>query len=163
YLPYPLQVARERCLNWLHDYAARGVFPRNQERQGCRPCFIDQDGRECAVAHLMMRSGHTETAYKFAAVANYASIPQMSSPELDNWGAQVGLSREELTLIQPGYWFTLSDIQSVVFAAWAAGLIALTMNAAQLARRRKDIILPAIGLVVSLGLLLVSLYCLYGA
>ena len=103
HLSYSLQVARERCLNWLHDYAACGVFPRNHECPGCSPCFIDRDGRECAVAHLMMRSGYAETAYKVASAANYASVSQINIAELDSWGMQVGLSREELTLIQPGY------------------------------------------------------------
>src|SRR6476661_8231997 len=74
-LPPTLQQARESYINTLHDYAARGIFPRNYEQPDYAPCFIDRDGRECAVAHLVMSAGQTALAEKIAAVSNYAYVP----------------------------------------------------------------------------------------
>jgi len=37
---------------------------------GCTPCFIDEDGRQCAVAYLMHASGATEAALGIARAAN---------------------------------------------------------------------------------------------
>ncbi len=159
-----LQLARKAYLDWLHDYATRGVFPRNYERPGCSPCFIDRDGRECAVAHLVMVSGQTALAYKIAEVANYAYVPEMTFPELDNWAAQSGLRSEELALIQPGYYLTLTgSFLLMAIAAWTVGLIAFLLNRVQIARRQKGIILPLIGLVAAIKLLMIGLVCLENA
>jgi hypothetical protein len=161
HLPPTLQQAREHYLDRLYAYAVRGVFPRNYERPGYAPCFIDREGRECAVAHLLMFSGHVEVAKNIAAVANYAYVPQMTFPELDDWAAQAGLSREELALIQPGYYLPLTGwYLSVAIAAWAAGLVTILINAVQIARRRKGIIAPVMGFIVASFLLLMMLSCL---
>lgn len=49
-----LRARREQVLDLLHSYWQAGVFPRNfdypNER---RPCFIDRDGRLCAVGYLV--------------------------------------------------------------------------------------------------------------
>src|SRR5947207_9488442 len=106
-----------------------------------------------------MFSGHTALANTITEVANYAYVPQMTFPELVDWAAQSGLSKEELALIQPGYWYTLGDILSVVFSAWALGLMAILINAWQIARRGKEIVTPIISLVVVIPLLYVGYLC----
>src|SRR5215216_4015200 len=51
------QIKREKILNLLHEYWTRGVFPSNfdypDER---RPCFIDRDGKICAVGYLIEKT-----------------------------------------------------------------------------------------------------------
>lgn len=159
-----LRQARERHLDRLHAYATRGVFPRNHERPDYAPCFIDRDGRECAVAHLMIASGHSDAAHHIAGIANYAYIPQMKFPELDEWAAQMGLSREELALIQPGYWMSFTgEILTMAIATWTAGLVISAINAVQIARRRYGIVAPVIGFACVTVLLLLSVVCLYDA
>ncbi len=159
-----LQQAREHHINQLHAYAVRGIFPRNHERQGFAPCFIDRDDRECAVAHLLMVSGHTETAQQIAVVANYAYVPQMNFPELEDWSKKSGFSKRELALIQPGYYATLDGAYLVVIlAAWITGLIAVLMNLVQMIRRRSEGITVGIGLVLAIPSLLVGIACLYNA
>jgi hypothetical protein len=149
HLPASLQRARGDYLDQLHAYAARGVFPRNHECPIYAPCFIDRDGRECAVAHLVMFSGHTELAYNIAAVANYAYVPQMIFPELDEWAAQTGLSREELALIQPGYYLALTDWYLLIaITAWALGLVTILINAVQMARKRIGVIGSVLGFIL---------------
>lgn len=159
-----LQLTRKHYLDEMHHYAVSGIFPRNYERPGYSPCFIDRDRRNCAVAHLVIFSGHTEVAYKIAAVANYAYIPQMNFPELDDWTAQTGLSKEELSLIQPGYYSTFTGtLLAVALASWAAGLAIILTNAIQITRKRTGIVTSAIGLLVTAILLLLGLYCLHEA
>jgi hypothetical protein len=142
-----LQQAREHYLDRLHRYAARGIFPRNYERPVYSPCFIDRDGRECAVAHLVMVSGHADLANHVANVANYAYVPQMTFPELDDWTSQAGLTREELARIQPGYY---TPFDASLFVLWTAELLAILINAVHIARRRTGIIMPVIGLIITI-------------
>ena len=40
---------RIELLDHLHDYWISGLFPRNYDYTERRPCFIDRDGRICAV------------------------------------------------------------------------------------------------------------------
>lgn len=163
HLPPHLQYSREHYLDVLHDYAIRGVFPRNHERAGISPCFIDRDGRECAVAHLVMHSGHDELAYKIAIMDNYATVPQMQFPELDAWESQAGLTHEELTLIQPGYWYSLSDILPLVLTAWVAGIMTVVINVNFVVRKRMRIIEPLMGIVATIALFIVAYICFAGA
>ncbi|MBI1280026.1 MAG: hypothetical protein GC179_18000 [Anaerolineaceae bacterium] len=159
-----LQQAREHYLNHLHAYAERGIFPRNHEYRGFSPCFIDRDGRECAVANLLMVSGHNETAQQIAATANYAYVPQMHFSELEDWSRQSGLSKEELALIQPGYYLTVDGtFLNLLLVSWATGLIALLLNAVQLIRRRKGGFIAGLGLILAIPSLLVAVLCFSNA
>lgn len=158
HLPPALQQAREQHLNRLHAYAARSIFPRNHERPVYAPCFIDRDGRECAVAHLMMTSGHSDAAHIIASVANYAYVPQMAFAELDDWAAQTGFTSDELALIQPGYYLAFEGWYVWVgLVAWAAGLLIILINSVQISRKRIGIIAPAIGFAILPFLLVLTI------
>jgi hypothetical protein len=111
----------------------------------------------------MIVSGHSDAAHHIVGAANYAYIPQMKFPELDEWAAQAGLSREELALIQPGYYLTFTgDLVWMAIAAWTAGLVISAINGIQIAQRRTGITAPMIGFGCVMVLLLLSLVCLYG-
>jgi WD40 repeat protein len=95
---------RARNLDRLHEYWVQGEFPRNYTHpQQQSPCFIDPDGRSCAVARLLLATGNDALAHQIAAVANHALLPEMSFPQLNTWVAQSGLTLDELSLIQPAY------------------------------------------------------------
>lgn len=159
-----LQKAREHYLDQLHAYVVHGIFPRNYERLGYTPCFIDRDGRDCAVAYLVKVSGHNKLAQDIAVATNYAYIRQMNFPELDDWAAQSGLSKEELALIQPGYWLTFSySLLTFAIATWATGTMLSIINVVQVMRQRNTIIMPVIGLVFGVLLLLLSVIYLGGS
>lgn len=98
-----LQRARERNLDRLREYWKRGVFPHNTHAEGETPVFIDADGRHCAVGYLMKESGWQKEARAIAARENLARLPEMQSPEVEQWVGQSGLTAEEATLIQPTY------------------------------------------------------------
>jgi hypothetical protein len=102
HLPEALQKARESQLETLHRYAQRSIFPRNHSEKSYTPCFIDREGRECAVAHLLMQSEQNELVQTIVQKANYAYVPEMKFPELEQWADESGLTKEEVALIQPG-------------------------------------------------------------
>jgi hypothetical protein len=99
-----LQAARARNLDHLHTYWERGIFPRNTDHHLKRiPCFIDHQGRVCAVGALIIASGHRDLAQRVDQAAHNARIKDMVVPGLGDWTAQSGLTIEELGQIQPGY------------------------------------------------------------
>jgi hypothetical protein len=104
--------AREKQIAEIRRYAQQGIFPRNHTHKTMRPCFIDRDDRRCAVAHLLIQSGYEYTAKMIAARANDAYVPEMLFPELDIWAEQHGLTREELTVVQPAYPPTAEQVEA---------------------------------------------------
>lgn len=101
----PLQRdARRQNLARLREYIDAGVFPQNSRyRDETRPCFIDDDGRICAVGYLVEQSVGRAAAERINATFQYAFLSEMESPEIEEWIAASGLSRIELSLIQPCY------------------------------------------------------------
>jgi len=97
------QRARQTNLDLLAAYRRRGVFPRNRVQQASTPVFVDNDDRECAVAHLMLRSGQEELVERVRSGANLARVRELASPELINWAGESGLSLGDLARIQPRY------------------------------------------------------------
>jgi hypothetical protein len=88
----------------LARYADAGVFPLNSSHPGeRRPYFVDDEGRTCAMAHLMLSTGHTEEVVAVAATQNNAYLHDMHSAALELWLDGHGLSLEEAALIQPSY------------------------------------------------------------
>jgi hypothetical protein len=99
-----LQRTRERNLHLLRSYRLRRDFPKNlHDKLHLAPCFVDTDGRACAVAFLMTESGAYVGVEKITAKANFARIAQMQFAELEAWTSESGLTQAELARIQPGY------------------------------------------------------------
>lgn len=103
HLPADLQRARDRNIERLQTYRKRGVFPHNTIVPERRPIFIDEEGRHCAVGYLMKKSGWADQARSIAERENLAYLPNMKSPEVEQWVRQSGLTATEATLIQPTY------------------------------------------------------------
>jgi hypothetical protein len=171
-LPPHLQAARARNLDHLHEYALCGEFPRNFDTRFSQiPCFIDRDHRQCAVAHLIVASGHADLAAQIDAVAHNARIHEMrlmGLKALDDWAGQSGLTEDELVLIQPGYspaeFLLLGDLYFVpgmfVVSMVNVGLVAMNINNLHTGRRSWGAIIPAllsiIGAVGALGFFVLS-------
>jgi hypothetical protein len=104
HLPGELQSARANHLQALRAYIDAGIFPRNHRfPDQNRPCFIDRDGRVCAVGYLVEQSAGTETAEAINARYRDEFLWNMHLPELDRWIEESGLSLRELSMIQPTY------------------------------------------------------------
>jgi len=121
--------ARARNLDALREYRLRGIFPRNEhDPSQFAPCFVDDGGRHCAVAHLMDCSGERDAVAKVALAANFARIKEMHFAELDGWSTESGLTKEELARIQPGYppeLVQLENFMQIMYWLIPAGTMAL--------------------------------------
>jgi hypothetical protein len=81
-----------------------GVFPRNYDFPGeRRPCFIDRNGRLCAVGYLVAETAGRPVAERINAAHQYDLIADMRTPALAKWVQQSGLTKAECALIQPSY------------------------------------------------------------
>lgn len=78
-----LQRRRTALLDRLAGYTQRGVFPRNHSDRLSIPVFVDADGRECAVAHLMGRDD--DLAGEISGSYNLARIAEIPHPALGRW------------------------------------------------------------------------------
>jgi hypothetical protein len=166
--PNPLRLARHRNLDRLRRYWQQSRFPRNDGRPRPpawrAPCFIDQNKRVCAVAYLVIESGHAETAARIAQDANYAYVDEMESAELAAWARTSGFSRAELALIQPAYTcpeqcleilrtMVASEVAANIVRIWVWGLMAIStagLNMISIAGRRWGFLLG--GSIMGLGL-----------
>ena len=97
---------RAHLLDLLHRYWVAGVFPRNYDYPGeRRPCFIDRDGRLCAVGYLVAETAGRPVAERINAAHQYDLIADMRTPALAQWVQRSGLTKVECALIQPNYNF----------------------------------------------------------
>lgn len=104
----PASAARRAAvLDHLRDYRERGDFGRNPDAAGARvPLFVDADGRRCAVAWLLDRTGHGELTLSVAGRCNEAWVAELAhDPALQRWLAAHGLTAAEAARIQlPPSW-----------------------------------------------------------
>ena len=104
HLPQSQQHARKQNLDNLRKYWQAGIFPKNTKHPNQRvPYFIDDGGRACAMAHLLIESGHKETALQIQLRENNAYVHDIKSPELSTWLKTSGLTIDEAAWIQPAY------------------------------------------------------------
>lgn len=98
------QANRNKILDHLHEYMLAGDFPKNYDIAGeRRPCFLDKDGNICAVGYLVEQTESLALACKINSEYKYDWVSDMDMPELNDWVAQSGLTKEECMLIQPSY------------------------------------------------------------
>ncbi len=100
---------RQRHIERLDAYWREGVFPQNRQFAGLRPVFVDDGGRACAVADLMIHSGAQELATEVSRKQNFAYLGDIEVPGVSDWIAQSGLTAEECAMIQPGYPCSIID------------------------------------------------------
>ncbi len=97
---------RRLVIELLREYRERGDFGIDRSGSGARvPLFVDADGRRCAVANLLDRTGHAAVTEAIRSHRNHAwVIDLVSDPALAQWLANHGLSAAEAARIQgPGY------------------------------------------------------------
>lgn len=97
---------RKEMISALDQYVQNAVYPRqNRDSTGRLPCFVDDEGRLCAVAHLINTSGNAELVQKINAKYRFNLLADMHDAELIAWQEQSGLALRELAMIQPSYDF----------------------------------------------------------
>lgn len=99
-----VQTERSRLLDVLAAYGEFGAFPSAFPATNARrPCFIDAEGRICAVGHLIAETEGRAAAEAIAEAHRYDRIDQMPASLLDEWATRSGFSLAELAMIQPAY------------------------------------------------------------
>jgi hypothetical protein len=106
---------RNQILDLLYDYHVAGVFPRNYDHNERRPCFIDEEGRICAVGYLVEQTVGREVAERINKKHKYDDLLAMNDESLENWIASSGLTKEEFATIQPSYGDRPRKIKQLVF------------------------------------------------
>lgn len=103
------QVARLKLLDELRRYRRVGTFPQHTRNSPDgtthRPRFIDDQGRHCAVGHLVAVSGAKALAQELNANFEYAYLEEIAAADdrIASWAKASGLTLTELALIQPSY------------------------------------------------------------
>lgn len=94
---------RQQTLKVLNEYWHLRDCPRNYYIPYRIPVFIDEQGRYCAVAYLMLKSGKKTFCETVQKTNNNIYIRQIDNQEFSEWQKNSGLSIDELAWIQPGY------------------------------------------------------------
>ena len=94
---------RAALLDALREYRREGRFPQNTEVPKRTPVFIDDEGRLCAVGHLIAESAGRDFAESIDEQYHRAHIREIDLAALNRWASRHGFSRQELALIQPQY------------------------------------------------------------
>jgi hypothetical protein len=98
------KMRRAEGLKALKEYYEAGKFPQNYDYPGARvPYFIDSNGTPCAVAHIMIESGHGSLANSIVETNNHIYLDQVEDSRVIHWQEQSGFTWGELRLIQPSY------------------------------------------------------------
>jgi hypothetical protein len=95
---------RSQNLEHLAQYIARQEFPQTfQHPDARRPCFIDDEGRLCAVGYLIAQSAGLAEAERINQKFRFHYLLDMQDSALLAWQQSSGLSLRELAMIQPAY------------------------------------------------------------
>ncbi len=107
------RAARQENLARLRAYIEARQFPRNDGHlDPRRPTFVDEQGKVCAVGHLMAEDLGREAVAALAPSIKYDFIEDIDASAFEAWADQSGLSQRELAMIQPSYgWGPIMPIQ----------------------------------------------------
>lgn len=95
---------RMELLDYLHDYNKAGIFPEIDDRSvQYLPCFIDKDGRICAVGYLIEKSAGRQLAENINRKCRYKNLSAMNTRQVNEWLSATGLTKQECELIQPAF------------------------------------------------------------
>lgn len=96
---------RVEMLDHLLEYMAQGNFPQNfYHPEVRRPCFIDDDGRLCAVAYLVAQTAGQAEAERINQSFRFHYLLDIKDSAFAAWQSASGLSMHELAMIQPSYY-----------------------------------------------------------
>jgi len=151
-----LKERRSMMLDLLHEYWTLGFFPRNYDFVDKRiPCFIDRDGRICAVGYLIEQTAGRNVAEEINSLHKYEYLSAMNDQRIDDWVLTSGLTKEECAMIQPSYGKDPGYVSPAygVSSALVSGLniSMITVNGIQIAKGAKSKTVPIIGLITGAG------------
>lgn len=149
---------RLKMLDLLKDYWTAGVFPKNYDYPDQRmSCFIDKNGRICAVGSLIEQTAGRQAAEEINSKFKYDYLLAMNDQAVDSWVETSGLTKEECAMIQPTYGPSPNDktispkngISSSVLCGMNVSLNAV--NITQISRGANNKVIPLLGLITGAG------------
>jgi len=155
-----LRQKRKLLLDLLHNYQAKGIFPRNYDYKSNRePCFIDKENRICAVGYLIEKTVGRKIAEDINRKHKYDRILAMNDKTVDSWIEASGLSKEEVAMIQPTYGFQPTYSDNHITAVYGISSSALggfnlslnTLNGIQISKGTKNKTIAIVGLITGAG------------
>ena len=99
-----LQARRARGIEVLAAYEAAGVFPVPNGAPGFQHQFVDAWGHPCAVAQMIIASGHVDLVNATSAAQNDVVLAELTDGPLVAWMLTSGFTREEIAIIQEPGW-----------------------------------------------------------
>lgn len=95
---------RKKAITHLETYIEQARYPSRFDYSPSRkPCFIDDEGTLCAVGYLVAQTAGLAEAQRINSLYRYNYIAEMDDPDLRAWQQWIGLSMQELAMIQPSY------------------------------------------------------------
>ena len=146
---------RKHLLDLLYEYRTAGIFPRNYDYADQRkPCFIDKEGRICAVGYLVKQTAGREAAEQINNKFKYEELLAMNDESLDSWISGSGLTKEECAMIQPTYGGPNGE-SNYISTGYAVSSSALSganisfgiINSIQISKSTKTKTIPIVGLL----------------
>ncbi|MFZ1321766.1 MAG: hypothetical protein WAT71_09450 [Ignavibacteria bacterium] len=156
---------RNNLLNILHQYIVEENFPSNYDYEGQRlPCFIDKNGKICAVGYLIEKSAGRGVAEDINLRHKYDLIMEMNDESVNEWIERSGLTKAECAMIQPGYEYgydnnPISTSYIIFSSAFIASSLTFSMlNAVNISKETKSIDIPIVGLTVGTAQIIYGAY-----
>jgi hypothetical protein len=152
------QQNRLKTLALLNKYWTAGIFPKNYTYPNKRiPCFIDKDGKICAVGYLIQQSVGRQIAEEINTKFKYEYLLAMNEQTIDSWVQSSGLTKEECAMIQPTYGPAPTDNYISPAYGVSSSLIGgvnlslNTINGIQISKGANTKIVPILGLITGAG------------
>ncbi len=95
-----LAARRAKNIAAFRAYARRGVYPHNFEQPGALNVWIDQEGRMCAAATMIFRSGAKALVRAIGRDDNFIRLGDVTSGPVLDWILTSGLTQDEVATIQ---------------------------------------------------------------
>lgn len=95
-------LARRRAANLraFRAYVRRGRYPHNYQTKASLNVWRDRDGRLCAAATMIFRSGQRSLVNRVARTDNFIRLADVTSGPLHDWILTSGLTHAEVIAIQ---------------------------------------------------------------
>ena len=95
-----LALRRAKNIAAFRAYASAGKYPHNFVRQGALNVWVDEEGRMCAAATMIFRSGARTLVRQIALEDNYIRLGDVTEGPVKDWILTSGLTQAEVATIQ---------------------------------------------------------------
>lgn len=109
-----LKTRRAKNVAAFRAYASRGVYPHNFDTSGPLNVWIDQEGRMCAAATMIWKSGAKQLVRRTGRDDNFVKLGDVTSGPLLDWMLTSGLTQAEVALIQEPFMGRMEPVEPVL-------------------------------------------------